>query len=73
MSKEEKLSIIFNQTPELLDLIEEYKDRLNELKTTIIPILTMISKSSPRTMLEKKTIKYLNLKYRKELKKKIIN
>lgn len=63
MTKDEQLSIIFNQTPEMLELIEEYKERLTELKDKIIPILDMIEKSGTRTKLEEKAIKYLKLKY----------
>jgi len=65
MSKDEQLSIIFNQTPEMLELIEDYKEKLNELKEKIIPILKMIEKDEIRNSLEKKTVKYLKFKYRK--------
>jgi len=63
MSKDEQLSIIFNQTPEMLELIEEYKEKLNELKEKIIPILNMIEKDEIRNSLEKKAVKYLKFKY----------
>jgi len=63
MSKDEQLSIIFNQTPEMLELIEDYKEKLNELKEKIIPILKMIEKDEIRNSLEKKTVKYLKFKY----------
>lgn len=65
MSKDEQLSIIFNQTPEMLELIEDYKEKLGELKEKIIPILNMIEKDEIRNSLEKKAVKYLKFKYRK--------
>ncbi|ORX86659.1 hypothetical protein BCR32DRAFT_264819 [Anaeromyces robustus] len=64
MSKDEQLSIIFNQTPEMLELIEDYKEKLIELKEKIIPILNMIEKDEIRNSLEKKTVKYLKFKYK---------
>jgi len=64
MSKDEQLTIIFNQTPEMLELIEDYKEKLSELKEKIIPILTMIDKDEIRDSLEKKAVKYLKFKYR---------
>jgi len=63
MSKDEQLSIIFNQTPEMLELIEDYKEKLSELKGKIIPILNMIEKDEIRSSLEKKAVKYLKFKY----------
>lgn len=63
MSKDEQLTIIFNQTPEMLELIEDYKEKLSELKEKIIPILTMIDKDEIRDSLEKKAVKYLKFKY----------
>jgi len=63
MSKDEQLSIIFNQTPEMLELIEDYKEKLSELKGKIIPILSMIEKDEIRSSLEKKAVKYLKFKY----------
>jgi len=67
MSKDEQLTIIFNQTPEMLELIEDYKEKLSELKEKIIPILTMIDKDEIRDSLEKKAVKYLKFKYRNYL------
>jgi len=63
MSKDEQLSIIFNQTPEMLELIEDYKEKLSELKEKIIPILNMIENDEIRNSLEKKAVKYLKFKY----------
>jgi len=63
MSKDEQLTIIFNQTPEMLELIEDYKEKLKELKEKIIPILTMIDKDEIRDSIEKKAVKYLKFKY----------
>ncbi|XP_047126207.1 something about silencing protein 10 isoform X2 [Hydra vulgaris] len=44
LSKREKLEILSKQSPELLPLIEEYKDMLNELKSKYHPLLLMSQK-----------------------------
>lgn len=44
LSKREKLQLLKKDSPELLDLIEDYKTKMSELKDTLLPMAELLKK-----------------------------
>ncbi|XP_064460635.1 something about silencing protein 10-like [Ornithodoros turicata] len=59
LSSEEKLKLLSKESPELLELVEDFKSKMTELKDTILPLLELVKRGK---ITSEPAVQYLNLK-----------